>query len=78
MGLYNKATDEQVIQSALDYMEKYPNASRYNVIKNTIGNEKRIRDLEKLGLVKLPKPLPKGGVWGKYFYIQSRDKEFVR
>ena len=69
MGLYNKATDEQVIQSALDYMEKYPNASRYNVIKNTIGNEKRIRDLEKLGLVKLPKALPKGANtnWNGYF-----------
>jgi predicted transcriptional regulator len=39
---------------------------------------KRIRELDKKGLISLPKAQPRGGVWRKYFYIQSRDKEFIR
>jgi hypothetical protein len=75
---YKKKTDEQLIAIVNEYMEKHPNASRNHIILHSHGNHQRIRELDKKGLINLPKPLPKGGVWGKYFYIQSRDKEFVR
>ena len=73
-------TDEQLIEIVNKYMQDHPNATRNTIILNAAGNHARIRDLDKRGLIKLPKPLPKGSgsSWGKYFYIDSRDKMFVR
>jgi hypothetical protein len=75
---YKKKTDEELIAIVNQYMEDHPNAGRNQVILNSHGSHQRIRELDKKGLISLPKAQPKGGVWRKYFYIQSRDKEFVR
>ena len=71
-------TDAELIAIVNEYMKRHPNAGRNHIILHSHGNHQRIRELDKKGLIKLPKALPKGGVWGRYFYIQSRDKEFVR
>jgi hypothetical protein len=73
-------TDEQLIEAVNQYMEKYPNATRNQVVLHATGNAERVRKLNKQGKIKLPPPLPKGtgSSWGKYFYIQSRGKEFIR
>jgi len=73
-------TDEQLIEAVNQYMEKYPNATRNQVVLHATGSAIRVRELDKKGLIKLPKAIPKGtgNSWGKYFYIQSRGKEFVR
>ena len=75
---YKKKTDEELIAIVNQYMEDHPNAGRNQVILNSHGSHQRIRELDKKGLISLPKAQPRGGVWRKYFYIQSRDKEFVR
>jgi hypothetical protein len=71
-------TDEQLIEAVNQYMESHPNATRNQVVLNSHGNHQRIRDLDKKGLISLPKAQVRGGVWRKYFYIQSRDKMFTR
>jgi hypothetical protein len=73
-------TDEQLIEMVIQYMEKYPKATRNQVVLHATGNAERVRDLYKRGLIKLPKALPKGtnSSWGKYFHIDSRDKTFIR
>jgi hypothetical protein len=80
MSRYKANTDEELIAIVNKYMEDHPNAGRNQVILNSHGSHQRIRELHKKGLISLPKAQPKGasGAWGKYFYIQSRDKEFVR
>jgi hypothetical protein len=75
---YKKKTDEELIAIVNQYMEDYPNAGRNHIILHANGNHKRIRELDKQGLISLPKAQPRGGVWRKYFYIQSKDKEFIR
>ena len=75
---YKKKTDEELIAIVNQYMEDHPNAGRNQVILNSHGSHQRIRELDKQGLISLPKAQPKGGVWSKYFYIQSRDKMFTR
>ncbi len=75
---YKKKTDEELIAIVNKYMEDYPNAGRNHIILHANGNHKRIRELDKQGLISLPKAQPRGGVWRKYFYIQSKDKEFIR
>ena len=75
---YKKKTDEELIAIVNQYMEDYPNAGRNHIILHANGNHKRIRELDKQGLISLPKAQPRGGVWRKYFYIQSRDKMFTR
>ncbi len=75
---YKKKTDEELIAIVNKYMEDHPNASRNHIILHAHGNHQRIRDLDKKGLIILPKAQVRGGVWRKYFYIQSRDKEFIR
>ena len=77
---YKRKTDEELIAIVNKYMEDHPNATRNTIILNAEGNHARIRDLDKRGLIKLAKPLPKGAgsSWGKYFYIDSRDKMLVR
>jgi hypothetical protein len=73
-------TDEELIALVNQYMEKHPSATRNQIVLHSTGSQGRVRDLDKRGLVKLPKALPrgKGSSWGKYFYIQSRDKVLVR
>jgi len=78
MSRHKANTDEELIVIVNKYMEDCPNAGRNQVILNSHGNHQRIRELDKQGLISLPKAQPRGGVWRKYFYIQSRDKEFVR
>jgi hypothetical protein len=73
-------TDEELIALVNQYMEKYPDAPRNKIILNSTGSQGRVRDLDKRGLIKLPKALPRGtgSSWGKYFYIDSRNKTFIR
>jgi hypothetical protein len=73
-------TDEELIALVNQYMEKYPDATRNKIILNSTGSQGRVRDLDKRGLIKLPKALPRGtgSSWGKYFYIDSRNKTFIR
>lgn len=73
-------TDEELIAIVNKYMQDYPNATRNTIVLNSSGNHNRIRELDKRGLIKLPPALPKGSgsSWGRYFYIQSRDKLLVR
>ena len=68
----NIYSDEEVVKSIMEYITKYPNANRYNVIKNSLSSEKRIRDLEKRGIIKLPKAQPIGHAWGKNFIYANR------
>ena len=75
---YKKKTDEELIAIVNQYMEDHPNAGRNHIILHANGSHKRIRELDKQELISLPKAQPRGGVWRKYFYIQSRDKEFIR
>ncbi len=62
-------TDEQLIEEVNQYMEKYPTATRNQVVLHATGNATRVRSLDKRGLIKLPKALPKGANtnWNGYF-----------
>ena len=73
-------TDEEIIARVNEYMERHPNATRNQIVLHATGSAIRVRELAKKGLIKLPPPLPKGkgNGWGRYFYIQSRDKMLVR
>lgn len=73
MSAYKRFTDEQVIANVVEYMNKFPNASRYTVLKNCISSESRIRDLEKQGKLVLPKPQKQGDTWRRSFAIYSRE-----
>jgi hypothetical protein len=75
---YKKKTDEELIAIVNQYMEDHPNAGRNHIILHAHGNHQRIRELDKQGLISLPKAQPRGGTWRKYFYIQSVGKEFIR
>ena len=67
--MINKKTDEQLIEAVNQYMEKYPTATRNQVVLHATGNATRVRSLDKRGLIKLPKALPKGANtrWNGYF-----------
>jgi hypothetical protein len=73
-------TDEQLIEIVNKYMADHPNVGRNHIILHATGSQGRVRDLDKRGLIKLPKALPRGtgSGWGKYFYIDSRNKTFIR
>ena len=71
-------TDEELIAIVNKYMEDHPNAGRNHIIIHSHGNHQRIRDLDRKGLISLPKAQPRGDAWRRYFYIQSRDREFIR
>ena len=71
-------SDEELIAIVNKYMEEHPNAGRNHVILHSHGNHQRIRELDKQGRISLPKAKPRGDMWRKYFYIQSRDKMFIR
>lgn len=66
-------TDEQLIEMVIQYMEKYPNATRNQVVLNATGSAERVRKLAKEGLITLPKALPKGSNsnWNRYFSLAS-------
>jgi hypothetical protein len=81
MAIQSKSrTDEELIAMVNKYMQDHPTATRNNIILNSSGSQGRVRDLDKQGRIKLPKALPKGtgSSWGKYFYIDSRNKTFIR
>ena len=65
----SKKTDEQLIEEVNQYMEKYPNATRNQVVLHATGSAIRVRGLAKRGLIKLPEALPKGANtnWNGYF-----------
>ena len=71
-------TDEELIAIVNEYMKRHPNAGRNTIILNSHGNHRRIRELDKKGLIKLPKAQQTGSAWRRYFYIQSEDREFIR
>ena len=62
-------TDEQLIEEVNQYMEKYPTATRNHIVLHATGSATRVRELDKQGLIKLPKALPKGANtrWNGYF-----------
>jgi hypothetical protein len=67
-------TDEQIIETVNQYIEKYPNASRNQIVLHATGNGERVRGLAKKGLIKLPPPLPKGSKsnWYKHFSVTTK------
>jgi hypothetical protein len=69
----SKKTDEQIIEEVNQYMEKYPNATRNQVVLYATGSAIRVRGLAKRGLIKLPEALPKGANtnWNGYFNTAS-------
>jgi hypothetical protein len=71
--MISKKTDEQLIEAVNEYMEKYPNATRNQIVLHATGSAERVRRLDKQGLIKLPKALPKGSNsnWNKYFSVAS-------
>jgi hypothetical protein len=70
---YKRKTDQELIAIVNKYMEKYPNANRNHIILHAHGSHQRIRELDKKGLISLPKALPKGSNsnWNKYFSLVS-------
>jgi len=81
MAIHPKSrTDEELIVMVNKYMQEHPTATRNTIVLNSTGSQGRVRDLDKRGLIKLPKALPRGtgSSWGKYFYIDSRNKTFIR
>lgn len=66
-------TDEQLIEMVAQYIEKYPNATRNQIVLNATGSAERVRKLAKEGLITLPKALPKGSNsnWNRYFSLAS-------
>jgi hypothetical protein len=69
-------TDEQLIEEVNQYMEKYPTASRNHIVLHATGSASRVRELDKRGLIKLPRALPKGAntKWNGYFRMASETK----
>ena len=66
-------TDEQLIEAVNQYMEKYPKATRNQIVLHATGNAERVRKLAKENKIKLPKALPKGSNsnWNRYFSLTS-------
>jgi hypothetical protein len=65
----SKKSDEQIIEEVNQYMEKYPNATRNQIVLHATGSAIRVRGLAKRGLIKLPEALPKGANtnWNGFF-----------
>jgi hypothetical protein len=80
----SKKSDEQIIDEVNQYMEKYPNATRNQVVLYATGSAIRVRGLAKRGLIKLPEALPKGANtnWNGFFRadleINSSRKDMKR
>jgi hypothetical protein len=70
---YKKKTDEELIEAVNQYMEKYPKATRNQIVLHATGNAERVRKLAKENKIKLPKALPKGSNsnWNRYFSLTS-------
>ena len=73
MFILNKLhlTDEQIIQSALEYMTKFPNAGRNQVILHTRGDTNRVRKLVQANKIKLPPPQKAGSAWRNFSYRRN-------
>jgi hypothetical protein len=71
-------SDEQVIEAVNKYMETHPDATRSKVITKAVAvSEKRLRDMEAAGLIKLPKPLGKSArthIWRQSIHRNIREK----
>lgn len=70
MREYARITDDDIIKHVLDYMSKFPNAGRYQIMQHTIGNHTRLREIERKGLITLPAPQKRGHAWRKHFKIE--------
>lgn len=70
MREYARITDDDIIKHVLDYMSKFPNANRNQIMQHTIGNHTRLRELESKGLITLPAPQRRGQAWRKHFRIE--------
>jgi hypothetical protein len=72
---FRRKTDEQLIEAVKQYREKYPNASRNQIILHATGSAERVRKLAKEGKIELPAPLPKGSNsnWNRYFSLASEN-----
>ena len=70
-----KVTDEQLIEIVNKYMEEHPTVGRNHVILHAFGNAARIRNLDKQGLITLPKPMPTGSnsKWVRHFNIDRAE-----
>lgn len=68
-------TDEQIIQAVNEYKEKYPNATRNQIVLYATGSAERVRKLAKEGKIELPPALPKGSNsnWNRYFSLASEN-----
>ena len=71
----SKVTDEKLIEIVNKYMEEHPNAGRNHVILHAFSNHARVRELDKQGLITLPKPMPTGSKsnWVRYFNIDRTE-----
>lgn len=78
MANKSSISDEQVIEAINKYIETHPKATRSQVITRAIAvSEKRIRDMEAAGLIKLPKPLGKSAsthVWRKSIHRNIAER----
>lgn len=70
---YKKKTDEELIAIVNQYMKDHPNANRNHIILHATGSAERVRKLDKKGLIRLPKALPKGSNsnWNRHFSLTS-------
>jgi hypothetical protein len=71
----SKVTDEKLIEIVNKYMEEHPNAGRNHVILHAFSNHARVRELDKQGLITLPKPMPTGSNsnWARHFNIDRAE-----
>ena len=72
--MINKKTDKELIEAVNQYMEKYPTASRNHIVLHATGSASRVRELDKRGLIKLPRALPNGAntKWNGYFRLDVK------
>jgi predicted transcriptional regulator len=55
-----KRSKDEIIQEITEYMEKYPNTNRKKITIACSINGAKLSELEKLGLIKLPKKIKPG------------------
>lgn len=71
-------TDEQVIEAINRYKETHPNATRSQVLTRAVNaGEKRIKELEKAGLITLPKALTRASssyAWRKSIHGSVKER----
>ena len=70
-------SDEELVAIVKEYMERHPNATRNTVILNSHGNHRRVRELDKKGLIKLPPPQKQGDAWRRNFHYKSDNEMYA-